>query len=43
MSAAICPDCAYGKHAACQGDAWDHDTDQPAVCACWADNHGGAA
>ena len=28
------PDCLGGKHAACAGDAWDFDTDQPARCTC---------
>lgn len=28
------PECAYGKHDACNGDAWNFDTDEPADCAC---------
>jgi hypothetical protein len=28
------PDCVAGKHHACLGNAWDHDTDMPTDCAC---------
>ena len=31
---AINPDCRDGKHPACNGDAWDDDTDLPAACEC---------
>lgn len=30
----INPDCKVGKHAACNEDAWDDVTDQPARCLC---------
>lgn len=30
----IGPECAYGKHDACNGDAWDFATDLPADCKC---------
>lgn len=38
-----CPECVAGKHRNCDTTAWDHDTDQPTACACWANDHGGAA
>lgn len=28
------PDCAAGKHDACNGDAWDGDNDRPTRCTC---------
>lgn len=28
------PDCRDGKHKACLLDAWDFETDQPALCQC---------
>ena len=28
------PDCDVAKHTACSGDAWDHEADLPARCAC---------
>lgn len=28
------PDCRDGKHDACNGDGWDHDTDEPVPCPC---------
>jgi hypothetical protein len=28
------PDCANGKHHACNGDAWDFLTDTPTNCTC---------
>lgn len=28
------PDCAAGKHRACQGDGWDFLRDEPAPCSC---------
>lgn len=34
MTTAISPDCRVRKHPACNGGAWDHDTDQPADCSC---------
>ena len=39
MTAPMNPDCEASKHAACAGDAWDFDTDQPVRCACTC--HGG--
>jgi hypothetical protein len=36
---AVCPDCEQNKHAACVGDAWDKETDEPAVCSCYEANH----
>lgn len=30
----INPDCTQGKHPACNEDAWDDITDQPARCEC---------
>ena len=38
MTAALSPDCAVGKHPACNEDAWDFDRDAIAVCPC--DCHG---
>jgi hypothetical protein len=35
-----CPECRQGKHDNCFGDGWDLESDAPAVCPCWADNHG---
>lgn len=32
-----CPECAAGKHANCNGDAWDDDG--PTICVCWAHGH----
>lgn len=29
------PDCAYDKHGACNGDAWNDIEDVPADCDCW--------
>jgi hypothetical protein len=35
MSAtAVSPDCGYGKHAACHGDAWDSAADAVTDCTC---------
>lgn len=34
-----CPECAAGKCGNCNGDTWDDDLDQPAVCACWCAGH----
>lgn len=34
-----CPECEVGKHLACNGSAWDHENDMPAVCSCWEDGH----
>lgn len=34
----IGPECAYGKHDACNGDAWDYLKDEPTDCVC--DCHG---
>jgi hypothetical protein len=28
------PDCRNGKHAACAGDAWDEERDEPTTCSC---------
>lgn len=28
------PDCAVGKHPACNGDAWDFGADTPCQCEC---------
>lgn len=28
------PDCAVGKHAACHGDGWNHETDTAMDCPC---------
>lgn len=28
------PDCRDGKHAACNGDGWDYDADEPVRCRC---------
>ena len=28
----VSPDCTAGKCLACDGAAWDHDTDEPADC-----------
>jgi len=38
-----CPECAQNKCRNCDSTAWDFDTDLPAACTCWADDHGGAA
>jgi hypothetical protein len=35
------PDCRDGKHAACQGDGWDHDADEPTDCPCPCHTTGG--
>lgn len=37
-----CPECRAGKHANCDGGAWDFERDEPCVCSCWEANHGGA-
>ena len=29
-----CPECACGKHANCDGTAWDDTTDAPTACEC---------
>lgn len=34
MTEPASPDCQQGKHTACSGDAWDHEGDRPATCAC---------
>lgn len=34
MTAHIGPDCRDGKHPACDGRAWNNETDQPADCGC---------
>lgn len=39
MPRATCPDCERGKHDACVGEAWDRETDSPAICRCWEWNH----
>jgi hypothetical protein len=36
---AMCPECDINKHTACVGAAWDHITDGPAICSCWAAGH----
>ena len=30
----LSPDCAYGKHRACHGDAWDAAADAVTACTC---------
>ena len=37
-----CPECQVGKHANCDGTTWDHETDGPAFCVCWAAGHPGS-
>lgn len=32
----ICPECRAGKHANCDGKAWDDTADCLTVCRCWA-------
>jgi hypothetical protein len=32
--APIGPECDYGKHDACNGDAWDFAIDEPSPCCC---------
>lgn len=39
VSILIGPDCRDGKHTACDGRAWNNETDQPADCGCTC--HGG--
>lgn len=34
MTGPVCPECRDGKHANCDGTAWDDHTDQPTHCAC---------
>ena len=34
MTAPLNPDCAYSKHRACSGTAWDEDLDVLTDCAC---------
>lgn len=29
-----CPSCQQGKHATCDGDAWDHELDEVTLCQC---------
>ena len=35
----VCPECSQDKHLACNGDAWNMDTDRPTVCTCWSFDH----
>lgn len=30
----MCPECAAGKHANCDGTAWDFINDVPDICRC---------
>lgn len=39
MTATPCSDCIRFHHQKCQGDTWDLDSDQPAVCSCWIEGH----
>lgn len=34
MTPHVSPDCEQAKHAACSGDAWDHELDEPTLCTC---------
>jgi hypothetical protein len=36
---AICPECAQGKHANCDGTAWDLTSDDYTICSCPAPDH----
>ncbi len=40
QSVHIGPDCRDGKHPACDGRAWDNETDQPADCGCTCHGEG---
>jgi hypothetical protein len=35
----VCPECRSGKCWACDGTAWDFETDGPTVCLCAVDGH----
>lgn len=37
----ICPECLAGKCGNCNGQAWDHDADEPADCECGEEVHHG--
>ncbi len=30
----LCPECKQGKHANCDGTAWDKEVDAPTKCGC---------
>jgi hypothetical protein len=34
-----CPDCAAGKHANCDGGAWNMAEDAPGLCHCYVNGH----
>lgn len=34
-----CPECRAGKHANCDGAAWNTNTDSPGLCPCWMKGH----
>ena len=36
-----CGDCTSDRHDRCNGDTWDDDSNQPAVCDCWEHGHHG--
>lgn len=38
-SQATCPECAAGKHANCDGGAWNQERDEPAICSCYRQGH----
>lgn len=35
-----CPECAAGKHRACDGVAWDFEADAETACTCAEVSHG---
>lgn len=35
----LCPECRYGKHAACNGEALDHGVDAITECDCFLRDH----
>lgn len=39
MPEPVCPECTQGKHANCDGTAWDDVNDVPVRCACEISNH----